>query len=163
MPVTAMLVRWVGGWTETSIGGRRREATLGLGAQQSEAEAIRVANAQLAVFGDARTEVAVDLKPMTADDTPWLAFRVGDYIAAPEWDGTNQDQRVMSLTAAVDDNGMITYSTELKDRILGERERTEQTMKKMTNGTLRGASKVATPTGMIGKRNIPPRPRSGPE
>lgn len=163
MAVTAMLVRWIGGWTEATRAGegggsRRREATLGLGAQQSEGEAIRIAQEQLANLADPRTEVAVDPRPMGPADCPWLAYRVGDHVTAPDWSGADTSQRVLSLGAAVDDNGILTLSAELHDRILGERERTEQALKKMANGTLRGASKVATPTGLIGKRNLTPAP-----
>lgn len=163
MAANTMLVRWIGGWTEASAptGTIRREATLGLGAQQSEAEALRLAQSQLDIFANPRTEVAIDPRPMGPDDTPWLAYRVGDYVSAPDWAGTPTDQRVLSLGASVDDNGQLTFSAELHDRILGDRERTEQALKKMSNGTLRGASKVATPTGMIGKRNIPPVPGGG--
>jgi hypothetical protein len=164
MAINAMLVRWVGGWTEatdTSLGGTRREATLGLGAQQTEAEAVRIAREQLVIFRDHRTEVAVDPRPMGMADMPWWSYRVGDYVTAADWDGNGTDQRVLSLGASMDDNGLITFSTELNDRILGERERAEQSMKKMTNGTLRGASKVATPAGMVGKRNMPPPPKGG--
>jgi hypothetical protein len=162
MPVNALLVRWVGGWTEVARGGRRREACLGLGAEQTYDEARRIANVQLDNLADPRTEVAVDPKPRDETELPFLAFRPGDFISAADWDGAMAEQRVLSLGCAVDDNWMITYSIELHDRILGERERTEQAMKKMTNGTLRGSSKVATPTGMVGKRNLMlPRPSGG--
>jgi hypothetical protein len=163
MPVNTLLVRWIGGWTEVSepSGGARREAVLGLGAQQSAAEAQRVAYAQLLTILDPRTEVAADIRPMAADDFPWIAYRVGDSVTVGDWNMAPADQRVISLGASVDDNGMVTYSAELHDRILGERERAEQSMKKMINGTLRGASKVATPTGLVGKRNTPPPPKGG--
>jgi hypothetical protein len=162
MPANVFLVRWVGGWTQVDRGGFeiRREACLGLGAQQSLEEARRVAGAQLDAFADVRDEIATEPAPMGPDDTPWLAYRTGDYVVVPTWSGSHSDQRVISMGGALDDNGRITFSVELHDRILGERERTEQALKKMVNGTLRGASKVATPTGMVGKRNIPPPPGS---
>jgi hypothetical protein len=163
MPIGVLLVRWVGGWTEAVAASitNRREACLGLGAQQSEAEAIRIAHTQLDTFGEPRTQAAIDPRPMSPADTPWLAYRVGDYVIAPQWDGTDTDQRVLALGASVDDNGQLTFTADLHDRILGDRERAEQALKKMSNGTLRGNSKVATPAGMVGKRNIPPPPSGG--
>lgn len=156
MPINALLVRSLTGWSETvrSTSTYRREACLGLGAQQNPEEAARIANAQLDIYADVRTEIATDPKPRGPGEAPFIDYHTGDYLVAPDWDGSHNDQRVMSIGCAMDDNGMITYSVELHDRILGERERTEQALKKMVNGTLRGASKVATPTGMIGKRNL---------
>jgi hypothetical protein len=162
--ITVLLVRWIGGWTEASdfnASGRRREAALGLGAQQSEAEALRVAREQLVTFRDARDEIGADPRPMDDDDMPWWAYRVGDYVVAADWHGNPTDQRVISLGAALDDNGALTFSAGLKDRILGDRERAEQALKKFSNGTLRGSSKVATPVGAVGKRNTPPPPSGG--
>lgn len=164
MPVTAMLTRWIGGWDEVTDDGDarflygRREACLGLGAQQSLAEARRVTRAQLAVMADTRTEMAAAVVPIDAADTPWLAYRTGDHLTVPDWNRTPTEERVISLGGAVDANGLVTFSIEVHDRILGDRERAEQAAKKMTNGTLRGASKVATPTGLVGKRNIPAPP-----
>lgn len=159
MPVTLLLVRWIGGWEQIGWGGR--EACLGLGAEQSLAEVNRVAQAQLDTLRSPRTEVAAAPIPVGPDDTPWLGYRIGDYVTAPDWGETPAAQRVLSMSGALDDNGQLSFSVELQDRILGERERTEQTLKKMTNGTLRGASKVATPVGAIGKRNVPPPPKWG--
>jgi len=161
VPVNALLVRWTGGWDEvadeTSIGRwGRREATLGLGAEQDLAEVQRVARAQLTTLANPRTEIATEPLPVDEADTPWLAYRVGDYIGAPDWNAGPAAQRVLSMGGSLDADGRLTYSVELKDRIVGDRERIEQTQKKMTNGTLRGASKVATPVAAIGKRNIPP-------
>lgn len=164
MAINALLVRSLTGWSEVfrSTGSFRREACLGLGAQQSPEEAARIANAQLDIYAAPRTEIAADVKPRDATEMPFMAYRPGDYIVAPDWDGTRNDERVLSVGCAMDDNGMITFSVELKDRILGERERTEQALKKMVNGTLRGNSKVATPTALIGRRNIvQPPPSSG--
>jgi hypothetical protein len=156
MRVNTLLVRWVGGWAQIGSGGR--EATLGLGAEQSMAEVVRVAQAQLDAINHPRTAVAVEPIPVDTADMPWLGYRIGDYVSALDWNGTPTAQRVLAMTGALDDNGRLTYSVELQDRVLGERERVEQSMKKMTNGTLRGASKVATPVGAVGKRNIPPPP-----
>jgi hypothetical protein len=156
MPINALLVRSLTGWSESHRDGGtyRREACLGLGAQQSPEEAGRIAEAQLDIYADPRDEVAADPKPREDSETPFIAYRTGDYLVAPDWYGTSTDQRVMSVGCALDDEGMITFSVELHDRILGESERMEQALKKFSNGTLRGNSKVATPTALVGKRNI---------
>lgn len=152
--INALLVRWSGGWAEVldaaSITARgRSEALLGLGAAQSIAEVERVAAAQLATYASPRTEVTADLIPIDETDTPYLAFRVGDSVTVPDWDGSATLERIVALTVAEDENGQVTYSPELKDLILTHQERLEQAMKKMADGTLRGNSAVATPAAFI--------------
>lgn len=150
MPVNALLVRWTSGWVERTtqssiVSHGRREALLTIGAVQSLVEAQRVADRQLEQFSDPRTEITVDLEPMSEADTPYLAFRVGDLITVPDMDGTPTAERVRALTVAEDENGNITYVPELKDRILEQREAQQQALKKMSNGTIRGQSVVASP------------------
>jgi hypothetical protein len=148
-----VLVRWSGGWD--SVGPNGREATLGLGALQSREEMQRVATAQLADINDVRTQITAQAAPTGAADTPVSAFGVGDLVAVPDWNGAPVSVRVLSITGALDDDGYLTWSLDLKDRILDARERAEQSDKKMANGTLRGASKVAQPVGNIARRQLP--------
>lgn len=148
--INALLVRWAGGWAEvtdaTSIASYgRREALLGLGAVQSLDEVTRIANGQLAIYGRPRTEISADMVPGTAE-LPYRHFAVGDTITVPEIDGTTALERVMALTVAEDENGVVTYVPELKDVLLQRDERWEQNLKKMADGTFRGQSAVATPT-----------------
>lgn len=160
MPVNALLVRWVGGWDEVYDGPSetthgRREALLGLGAQQSLGEAQRLARAQLETFAQVRTEVAVDVAPVGAGDAPFVGYRVGDHVTAIDWEGTAEPTRVVALGGAVDDDGLVTYSVDLADQILTGPERHEQALKKLSNGTLRGTAKIATPWAALGKRQVP--------
>lgn len=157
------LVRWSAGWSAVDAASSEagREVLLGLGAVQSVDEMQRVAHAQLNDLIDHRTEIAADVVPMGLDDMPVLAYMVGDLINVPNWDGTTIETRVLSIAGNLDENARLSWAVELKDRLLDERERTEQSSKKMINGTLRGSSKVATPVGNIGKRQLPPRSGGG--
>lgn len=152
-----LLVRWAGGWDNVPSfpSGGGREATLGLGATQSRDEMLRVGQAQLGQIADVRTEIAAELQPTSLDDTPVVSFQPGDFVYVPDWDGPDW-VRVISIGGSLDDDGRLSWAIELRDRILDARERSEQALKKMDNGTLRGSSKVASPVGEVGKRSIPP-------
>lgn len=150
MPSNVMLVRWAGGWTEeTNTAGvtawGRREAMLSLGAVQSEVEAQRIAGRQLNQFADVRVEITADVEPISSADTPYLAFRVGDTVTVPGFDGSATDERVRAITVSRDEDGVLSFVPELKDRILDEYERSQLALKKMDNGTMRGQAPVASP------------------
>lgn len=152
-PIMTLLVRWKGGWDV--VGGGGREACLGLGADQSVAEIERVGQAQLDEINDEQTEIAAEIVPTGSNDRPVVDFDVGDQVTVPDYNGVPTLQRVISLAGSLDDNGRLSWAIELASRLLDVRERTEQAAKKMINGTLRGSSKVATPAGLVGKRNVP--------
>jgi len=146
--INSLLVRWSGGWAQVEDAGSvsaigRREALLGLGAAQSLGEVERIARIQLGIYSDARTQVTA--APVT-DVYPAL----GDRVTVPDADGTPVAERVLARTFSEDDNGTVTFAAEILDVILSEAERTEQAIKKMSDGTLRGDSKVATPVAVIG-------------
>lgn len=154
MIVTALLVKWSNGWHEIArpaaiAAHGRKEGLLGLGAVQSLAEVATVAGRQLEIFGDPRTEIACDLAPVDAGDTPYVAFGVGDTVMVPDVGGRPPSrERVQAITVAMDDDGIVTYAPELRDALLDERERFAEAITKMANGTLGGESKVGTPTNM---------------
>ena len=154
MIVTSLLVRWGGGWhdvTSPSAVARhgRIEAALGLGASSSLAEVETVANQQLAIFGDPRTEIPVDLFPRTDDDRPLVAFSTADRVTVPDRTGAPVLERVQAITATMDGDGRVTYAVDLRDVLLDEQERFAETLAKMANGTLGGDSKVAQPTSQV--------------
>lgn len=139
----------------------RREALLGLGGVQSEAELVRVAREQLGWFGDARTEITADLAPVDETDTPYVAFGVGDFVTVPDLDGSTVTERVIGLTVTEDEHGTVTFAPELKDRILSDYERWQRNLDKMAAGTVGGNSAVANPvadTKDLGKDCCPPMP-----
>lgn len=168
MPLlNALLVRWAGGWHEvvddasvTTHG--RREALLGLGAVQSLGELERVAREQLRIYGEPRIEISADVEPVDDTDTPYLGYLVGDTIEVPGMSGALGRERVLALTVAEDQDGNITFAPELRNVLLSRNERIEQAIKKMSDGTLRGDSKVATPVSQISgnttKDCCPPMP-----
>jgi hypothetical protein len=181
MIANSLLVRWAFGWYEVkgnytpqrwpgtpgwvpADAPYRREALLGLGAVQSEAEVVRVAAEQLGWFGDPRTEITADLAPVDDSDTPYLAFGVGDFVTVPDIDGLPAVERVIGLTVTEDEHGTVTFAPELKDRILTDMERWQRNLDKMAAGTVAGNSAVATPvsdTRDLGKDCCPPGPTPG--
>jgi hypothetical protein len=155
----SLLVRWAEGWREVARpSGVRREAVLGLGAQESAGEADRLANGQLDVFADPRTAITAELDPSGTNDVPYLHFRVGDTITVPDHTGAPIQERVIAMTVDEDDDGYLTYQPELGDLILPYQERFQQALKKMENGTLQGDSEIATPISLVPKVPMEPLP-----
>lgn len=161
MITTALLVRWANGFHDvTSAAGvaahGRKEAALGLGAAQDINEVNTVANQQLAYFADPRTEIAGDLFPLDATDTPYLAFVVADRVKVPDLPGRPaSNERIQALTVTQDEDGRVTYAVELRDVLLDEREKFADTLTKMANGTLGGDSRVAQPISTIPPNDKP--------
>jgi hypothetical protein len=160
-----VLSRWVGGWMQvdrTSQFGPIRGATLGVGAIDSAPEVVRVSQSQLQIFGDVRQQITIGILPEGVEDnTPYVGLwkTTGDTVNIPLSDGSLASERVLSMTVTEDnDNGRAIFTPTVKDIILQGDERADQAIKKMTNGTFRGASKAAQPV-------IPtyvPRPRIQP-
>lgn len=144
MLANALLIRWNGGWAErvdaTSVSAHgRREAVLALGAVQSIEEVYRIADQQLAVYANTRTQIAADLIPVDDTDTPYLAFSVGDTITVPDVDGTPISERVVAITVTEDEDGNVSYAPELHDLILEDGERLAERIRKLATGTSGGA------------------------
>lgn len=152
MTATVLLVRSYAGWHEVDAGGPiRREALLGLGALASKGEAVRVATRQLGVYANPREEITVDFAP-PADD-PLIAFvtmKAGDVVSTPSRTGPASFERILQITCAEDDNGRLTDAVVLKDLVRLMEERHEEALKKMTDGTMAGDSKVAQPVNSGG-------------
>lgn len=155
MPTTALLVRYNGGWTAVEDTAAvalygRIEATLHLGAIQTEAEAVRVATRELAYLTDVRTQFTVtqdDDTATTLANFPYLAYKPGDTFNVPDTDLTATAERVFAVTIEEDDNGELTAVPELKDLILDAAERFEQDIRKMNLGALGGATSATPFTG----------------
>jgi hypothetical protein len=91
---------------------------------------------------------------------PYLSYGVGDVITVPAMAGGTAQERLISLTVNEDDDGMVTFAPEMKDVLLSRAEKFDQAIKKMSDGTLGGTSKVAQPASTIttsaGKDCCPP-------
>jgi len=152
MPTNALLVRWSGGWHEVTdpasiAANGRREAMLSLGAVQSVGELERIAAKHLELFGRVRSQITADTEPIGDSDTPYWAYKPGDTITVPDADGTPVRERVVSMRVSVDQDGNLAFTPQLKDLVLEEEERFDQTIKKMTNGTFGGSAASSTPAG----------------
>lgn len=144
MRISALLVQWADGWLERTVTATyRREAVLGLGAVQSELEAARQADDQLAVFA-----VVTEETSLTHDDdgeTTTLAYQVGDAIVVPDSGLGPVQLRVVAKKISEDDEGVVTVAPTLGELVLDPTERIGRAVKKMSNGAVMGHSKVATP------------------
>lgn len=154
MPANVMLVKWSGGWREVTSAalletGPRKEMLLGLGAVQSAAEVDRVAFHQIELFGVPRENIAADVDPSTDANTPYVGFGVGDIVTVPNQKLEPVQERCISITVSEDEDGNVTYAPEFRDIILDAQEQFEQSIKSMSDGTVRGQSKVATPIASI--------------
>lgn len=140
MLANVLLTRWVGGWAEFLDAGSittngRREATLSLGAVQSYEESQRIANEQLRIYANTRSQITADIEPASDADTPYLSYAVGDTITVPDEAGTPTAERVVAITVAEDEDGRITYAPELNDLILEAQERLTDRIRKLSTGT----------------------------
>lgn len=158
MIVTALLVSWTGGWHDVTDAGAvarwgRKEAMLGLGAVEELSEVETVSREQLVTFGDPLTEISCDTFPVGEPDTPYVGYRPGDMVTVPGRAGNPPlAERVQSITATMDDDGRVTYATELRDVLMDDRERFAENLTKLANGSIGGYSKVAQPTSMAPSR-----------
>ena len=150
MPTTALLVLYRGGWRAMDAVDpyRRIEGLLAIGAIQHPHEADRIARSQLNLYEPDREEITIGVEPIGETDCPYLGYNVGDTIGV-EHPSFTSFERVVSLAVSEDTNGRIQFAPQLKDHIFTEDQRNDQAIKKMSNGTLRGDSKVATPAALI--------------
>lgn len=124
MPTTVALVRWNGGWTEVVhrsglLEHGRSEGFLSLGAEQSEDEAERLARAELSgQFGKIREQVTAEHRPDGTNEMPFVAYRPGDKITAPNYYGMNDKYQVQSVTVNEDDEGVLSFVPSIGDTIL---------------------------------------------
>lgn len=153
---TRLLVRYAGGYTRVtdapaaSVWGHK-EGFLQLGAVSDLAEAQRVAAAVLAFQNAPRVATTLGVEPVGDGDEPYANFAVGDTINAPEADGSTSTQRVVSLTVSEDDQGDVSFATELKATFLVAEEAFDRQLKKLLNGSMRGATQASNPlpTGSV--------------
>lgn len=154
MIVTALLVRWANGWhdvtDDVAVGVHgRKEAMLSLGGAQSIAQAEQIAKSQLEIFADPRTEIGCDIAPNGDHDEPYVDFVAGDFIICPDVPGRGATRnQVQAITVTMDDDGHVTCALDVRDILLDDRERFDEAISKMTNGTLGGESKVAQPANL---------------
>src|SRR5690606_41130373 len=98
----------------------------------------------VAEFAEGQTQITVGIDPVDAQ--PLRDWRVGDTVFV---DGAMR--RVMAVTGRIDPDrpGQITWVPQLGDIIEPFTLRTARAQKKMTNGTLGGTSKIASPLSSV--------------
>lgn len=175
MPVAnVLLILWHDGWTErgtwTGVADptRRVEAALGLGAANTVNEAHLIADQQLAILANPRSEVtlAAESRDLFDDDWPYDGYRTYDRITAqtgPLWTDTTEE-KVLEIGVSEDENGEPKIALSLRDVVLEKDDAFAQWLKKMANGTVGGAAKPATPLSLVttpGTDCCPPTPPPG--
>lgn len=124
MPTTVALVRWNGGWTEVVhqtavLTYGRSEGFLSLGAEQSENEAERLARAELEdKFGRIQEQVTVEHRPEDVSKVPFIGYRPGDKITAPDFYGDTKQYPVQSITVNEDQDGVLSFVPSIGDTIM---------------------------------------------
>lgn len=148
--VNSLLVRWFGGYLEVMNGASEtanghKEGLLQLGSVTTLDEATRIANGLLVLTADPRVATELGVEPSGVGDEPYVDYDLGDTITAPDEDGGDSSQRVVSITVAEDENGDVSFANELKDTVLVQEEQFNRWLKLLLAGTLRGTAKNATP------------------
>lgn len=148
---TSMLTRWNGGWhDQTTKGVVRREAMLSLGAAQAVDMVTTVALGQLEQADEKLRTVSATITPHPGDD-PFVDFLAGDRLIVPDRHDSTTRELVREIVVTEDDDGNLEHQLTLGAIVLEPDEALAQAIKKMTPGTMRGQSKVATPVSV----NIP--------
>ena len=147
--VTALLVRWGGGYVEvedaagiTAFG--RIVGFVKLGEIQSAEQATVIGQSLLAKRSIPPAAVQADIEP-DVDSTPFADFNVGDTIDCPDEDLVGQPTRVISIGFTEDDVGDPIYSVELAARHLEPDERMHKWLSRMSRGALDGTVLAASP------------------
>lgn len=148
-PLTALLLRYAGGWAErvdaaglAAYG--RVEGTLGIGAVDHVAEVYRIADGQFELFAAPREEIEAGHDPTSDAERPYLVYRPGDTITAPRADGSTSVERVNTLTIMqADETSNVEIIVTLRDVILDAEYRFAQMVKKMNDPSLLGRTKVS--------------------
>lgn len=145
MRANVLIFDWADSWgmvEDVPVGAQRIEAYLNLGSCQSEEEAIRLADAELARFRDGQTQITVGVDPTGVGDVPFEDFTIGDTV-----DVDGADRRLVALTFGRDSqrDGRLVYVPQFGDVIESPDTRQQRTAKKMVNGTLGGAARSARP------------------
>jgi hypothetical protein len=89
-------------------------------------------------------EITVGTDPVGAADAPYLGYQLGDTIIID-----SVAERVVSISITEDDNGVLTFVPQLRNSLPEIQERLNLVVKKMSNGTLGGTAKPATPASLI--------------
>lgn len=149
MRANVIIYEWAESWgmvEDVPSGEQRIEAYLNLGDVQSEEEAERQAEAELARFRDGQTQVTVGVDPTGDGDVPFDDYSIGD---TADVDGTTR--RMVALTFGRDAkrNGRLVYAPQFGDVIESAQMLQRRTTKKMANGTLGGAFRTARPSTPI--------------
>lgn len=120
----------------------RIEGLLSSGAVDNEAEAERIATQELLRYSTPVLSDSLLVDPVDANDTPFISHYEGQTV---DLVGTGQSD-VESVSFSRDEDGHVTYATELHGHIDTPEERAERRSQKMIDGTFGGVSKVAQPT-----------------
>lgn len=162
MIVTTGLVRHEGGWTEVQNGagitalGFDIEGLIVVDHIPSLPEVLKQAQAQLDLFAVGQTEITVGLADY--DDS----FGLGDLV---EVDGTERRVMIQTYSRDPDRTGRIIQIPQVGDVIDTPERRWSRSIKKMSNGTLGGTAKIASPIASISTAIAsdccPPQPEEG--
>ena len=165
---TRFLVSWPGGWhivDDTPDGQEPKIAKLTLGTAQSISEVETIALKQLQDFRQVRPAITVGWEPIDETDAPYSPVLVGDIVTVPDRDLAGNPEQVLSITYSEDTQGVISWAAELAFVIPTQEQRWDTTQKKLSDGSLQGNSRVATPlsdqNGLASAPCCSPVPRGG--
>lgn len=135
----ALIVRWAGGWIRVPETGGTKLGFLKLGKAASIDEATRIATQMLELTGAQQTMWSGDVDPTGSGDVPYLDFGLGDTVTV----GSHLE-RAVQISGALTDDGIVA-KVAVRDLILHAEDRLALTVKRMSDGTLGGDAKPASP------------------
>lgn len=146
-----VLIRYAGGHLEeqdiTAIlaeGGKG--GFLQLGAIKGEAEARRIARSIMETRKSQSWSTSATLLPRSDVTTPYKGFGLGDLILGPDQDdNAGVEMRVYAIEMREDNDGIITWPVELRDRWYVAEEMTANQLERMDFGAVMGGARVSSP------------------
>ena len=175
MSVNALLIRWKHGYTVVgAVTSPIRYGYLALGSVETESEAKRIGGQELLRVDGTRDQISLgaDPDPALPANAYGTGWDVGDYVIVPTRVNTDpvllgdeggqaiQDEagqdiqleagvggkaRVLQVSIAEDDNAALSVLPDLSTLLEQQEVRTQRWLTRMVDGTMNGASAVASP------------------
>lgn len=174
---THLLIRWKFGYTEVGapvtegvawgdgtwgvgtwgVAEASRYGYLSLGSVETEVEAKRIGNRELARISGVRDQISLGADPNPANpaNAVHTGWDLGDYVITRNRQGTTSPARVLQISFDEDQDETLAVLPDLST-LLEQREiRTQRWLTRMAGGTLNGSSSVASP--IVTPEHVPGR------
>lgn len=156
MFANALLIKAAYGWDSREDAASivtygRFEALLEISTVTTPTEAYAIADAQLATYAEVQREITATVVPVTDADKAYVGFAgPGADVLVPGDDGPPTSERVLSVAANEDDNGVATVVLSLRQTILTPEERVARLLKKVIPSGFSDVMQLSTSGQTVG-------------